>query len=233
MKFENDFVVQAPAGDVWSTLMDIERVTPCMPGAEVLERIDDDAYKVGVKVKVGPISMQYRGQVEIVERDDATRTATLRARAKEARGQGTANADIHMHLLEEPSGTRAVLDTEVQLAGRAAAMGQSVIADVSASLIKEFASNLTVLLEPGETNGVATPVAAPLTEEAPPVPGASPPREVPVQRAAATTQNTLPVGRIVAGVVAARLRRPRTLVALTVGFAAVFLAIRYANRRVA
>ena len=76
------------------TMLDLERVAPCMPGAEVLEQTGDDAYKVGIKVKVGPISMTYRGEVEIVERDDPTPTATMRAKAKEARGQGTADAAV-------------------------------------------------------------------------------------------------------------------------------------------
>src|ERR1700756_4766340 len=101
MKFENEFTVQAPIGDVWATLMDVERVAPCMPGAEVLERVGDDSYKVGIKVKLGPISMLYRGQVDIVERDEEAHTATMRAKAREARGQGTADAHVHMSLHEE------------------------------------------------------------------------------------------------------------------------------------
>jgi carbon monoxide dehydrogenase subunit G len=92
MKFENTFTVVAPIDEVWAALMDIERVAPCMPGAEVLERTGENAYRVGVKVKLGPMSMLYRGQVEIAERDDAARHAVMRARATEARGQGTANA---------------------------------------------------------------------------------------------------------------------------------------------
>ena len=91
MEFENSLTVGASASEVWATLMDIERVAPCLPGAEVLERVGGDTYKVGVKVKLGPgvnvklgpISMLYRGRVEIVERDDGARRATMRAKAKE------------------------------------------------------------------------------------------------------------------------------------------------------
>ena len=98
MRFENSFVVEAPSEEVWEALLDVERVAPCMPGAEVLERTGEDTYKVGIKVKLGPISMQYRGEVEIVERDPVTRTAVMSAKAKETRGQGFANATIHMSL---------------------------------------------------------------------------------------------------------------------------------------
>ena len=73
MKFENAFVVQAPIDEVHAALLDVERVAPCMPGAEVLEKTGDDAYKVAIKVKVGPMSMTYKGDVQIVERDDAAR----------------------------------------------------------------------------------------------------------------------------------------------------------------
>jgi carbon monoxide dehydrogenase subunit G len=234
MTFENSFVVQAPIDDVWTALLDVERVAPCMPGAEVLERVDDDAYKVGIKVKLGPISMLYRGQVEILERDEDARRALMRARAKEARGQGTADAHVRMRLDEQPDGTRATLETEVQLSGRAAAMGQGVIADVSAKLVEEFAANLAEMLEPARVSAApAEAGAAMLTVEAPaetavaprrsaaPSAPAAPPRPAPAQR-------TLPVGKIAASVIAGRLSNPRTLLIVTLTFAVVFLAIGYA-----
>jgi carbon monoxide dehydrogenase subunit G len=206
MKFENSFDVHAPVQDVWTALMDIERVAPCMPGAEVLETLGDDAYKVGVKLKLGPISMLYRGQVEIVERDDSARQATMRARAKEARGQGTADARVHMSLAEQTEGTHATIETEMQLSGRAAAMGQGVIGDVAEKLIEEFAGNLASMLRAG-TNG-----AAPTVEDQPTVAPASPPGPAP---------STLPAGRIAGEVIAARLANPRTLAVLAVVCAAV------------
>ena len=70
MKFDNSFSVEAPPEEVWKALMDVERVAPCMPGAEVLEQTGENAYKVQVRVKVGPMSMTYRGQVEITDRDE-------------------------------------------------------------------------------------------------------------------------------------------------------------------
>ena len=125
MRFENAFTVEAPVDEVWRTLLDVERVAPCMPGAEVTERVGDDAYKVSVKVKVGPMSMTYRGEVQIVDRDQQERRATMHVKAKEARGQGTADAHVQMRLAEEPSGTHAAIVTEVQMSGRIAAMGQA------------------------------------------------------------------------------------------------------------
>ena len=86
MKFENAFVVQAPIDEVYAALLDVERVAPCVPGAEVLEQTGDDAYKVAIKVKVGPMSMTYKGDVEIVERDDAGAAA----RCMRREGEGVA-----------------------------------------------------------------------------------------------------------------------------------------------
>jgi uncharacterized protein len=248
MKFENAFAVHAPAEDVWQTLMDVERVAPCMPGAEVLERLGDDSYKVGVKVRLGPISMLYRGRVEIVQRDDAGWHATMRAKAKEARGQGTADASVHMSLAEEPDGTHATITTDMALSGKAAAMGQGVIGDVAQKMVEEFASNLAQMLE-GSNGGTAAPApevasspgpsstsssgavapaplspgarpVAPPSPGAPPVPPISPPPVAPAQSA-------LPVGKIAAGVISGRLSNPRTLLITAGTFAAVFGAIGY------
>ena len=209
MRFENSFAVESPVDDVWAALLDIERVAPCMPGAEVLERSGEDAYKVGIRVRVGPISMTYRGDVEITQRDESRHVATMNASARETKGHGTADAEIQMALQAENGGTRATLETDVQLKGRVAAMGQGVIGDVAAKLIETFAANLAAMLEPSEP----TPSAA--EAPAPPSPASS----------------TLPVGRIAAGVIAGRLANPRTLVLTTVAFAVVFLAIGFAVGR--
>ena len=226
MKFENSFDVHAPIQDVWNALLDVERVAPCMPGAEVLEHAGDDSYKVGIKVKVGPISMLYRGQVEIVERDEPARQATLHARAKEARGQGTAEARIHMSLVEQPEGTHTTMETEMNLSGRAAAMGRGVISDVAERLVEEFAGNLARMLEPqpAAANGSGS-TPAPAREsahEAEPAPAA---------HEAAPAQDTLPVGRIAAGVIAGRLRNPRTLFLATAAVGVACGLIGYAIGR--
>jgi uncharacterized protein len=174
MRFENTFTVQAPIEEVWSALMDIERVAPAMPGAEVLERTAENAYKVGVKVKLGPMSMLYRGQVEITERDDAARKAVMHARATEARGQGTATADVHMSLEEQAQGTAATIATELALSGRAAAMGAGVISDVAGALVEEFASNLAQMLGPASAAELPGPTPVPQSAAELPGPTAAP-----------------------------------------------------------
>jgi carbon monoxide dehydrogenase subunit G len=171
VKFENTFEVDAPIDEVYATLLDVERVAPCVPGAEVLEKTGDDAYQVAIKVKVGPISMTYKGTVEIVERDDADHRAVMRARARETRGQGTADAKVELKLTQEGSTTKGTMVADVQLAGRAAAMGRGIIQDVSAKLIQTFAQNLETMLAGGGTPAeaaaaasaasAATPAAAP------------------------------------------------------------------------
>jgi len=117
-----------------------------MPGAEVLEKTDDDHYKVAIKVKVGPISMQYKGDVEVVDKNPEAHSAKLKVHAREARGQGTATADVDMRLDEKGEGTHGQMTANVQLAGRAAAMGKGVIQDVSAKLVDQFADNLGSML---------------------------------------------------------------------------------------
>ena len=210
MRFENTFTVAASPDAVLATLLDVERVAPCMPGAEVLERTGENAYRVGIRVRVGPISMTYRGEVEITDRDLAAHTATMHATAKEARGQGTADAQVQMRLEQEGPLTRATLDTEVALSGRVASMGQGVIGDVAGRLIETFAGNLAAMLDPPAPAGgadVAAAVAAPAAAD------------------------SLPVGRIAASVIAGRLANPRTLALASLAFAIVFLAIGFAIGR--
>src|SRR4051794_8906032 len=173
MKFENTFAVDAPIDEVYATLLDVERVAPCVPGAEVLEKTGDNAYQVAIKVRVGPISMTYRGNVEIVERDDANHRAVMRARARETRGQGTADARVDLNLAQEGETTNGTMVADVQLAGRAAAMGRGVIQDVSAKLVSTFAQNLETMLSGGGA-AAAKPEPEPQATgpEAPPAPDA-------------------------------------------------------------
>ena len=197
MEFENTFVVDAPVEDVWELLLDVERVAPCMPGAQVLEQTGDDAYKVAVKVKLGPMTMNYKGDVEILDKDASAHQATMRAKAMEARGQGTAQASVRMALREQDHGTQASIHTEMQMSGKAAAMGQGVIKDVAATLTDTFAQNLAVLVESGQAAAAG------------PTPGQpAPPAAEPAAEAA------MPAGQIAASVVAGRLRDPRTAGAL-------------------
>src|SRR3954454_19304263 len=174
MKFENTFSVDAPIDEVYAALLDVERVAPCVPGAEVLEQTGDDAYAVAIKVKVGPISMTYRGNVEVVERDDANHSAVIRARARETRGQGTADARVTMSLTHDGATTNGTMLADVQLAGRAAAMGRGVIQDVSGKIVSTFADNLEAMLAGG--GAPPAPAAGPTTPASPPPRTRPPPR---------------------------------------------------------
>jgi carbon monoxide dehydrogenase subunit G len=150
MRFENHFDVDAPLEQVWTAVLDVERVAPTVPGAQVLERTGENSYKVAIKVRVGPMSMTYRGEVEITERDEAAHRAVMKARAKESRGQGTADADVTMLLHGTNGRTSATVTTDVHLSGKVATMGQGVLQDVSGRLIGTFAENLAAMLAGGE-----------------------------------------------------------------------------------
>jgi uncharacterized protein len=240
MKFENTFVVPAPIDEVWAALMDIERVAPCMPGAEVLERTGEDAFSVAVRVRVGPMSMQYRGEMRVVERDAEARHASMRARAREARGQGTADALIEIALDEQPDGTRGRITTELQLAGRAAAMGRGVVVDVAQKLTELFAANLAEMLVAEQTStpvGQATPetgggqaTTAPTitaAETATETWAAPRPSPAPARPAQVAGESSLPIAQIAASVIGGRLSNPRTLALGTCAMAAVFGGIGY------
>ena len=193
MRFENHFDVDAPIDRVWDAILDVERVAPTVPGAQVLERVSDDAYKVAIKVKVGPMSMTYRGEVEITDRDPAAHRAVMKARAKESRGQGTADADVTMTLTGDNGHTSATVTTEVQLSGKVATMGQGVLQDVSGRLVETFAQNLAQMLEGGEAPAQEVP-AQPMREQ-PPAPEPS---------------DALDLGSVGGAMVADRLKHPQT-----------------------
>jgi uncharacterized protein len=160
MNFDNTFTVAAPIDEVWKAMLDVERVAPCVPGAQVLEQTGDNAYKVAIKVKLGPVSMTYSGDVEIVEQDDVARRAVMSAKAKESRGQGTADATVEMRLSQENGATQGAIHTDVAISGRAAAMGQGIISDVSARLIDTFAGNLAQMLAQPQAAAAQQPQAA-------------------------------------------------------------------------
>jgi carbon monoxide dehydrogenase subunit G len=225
VEFENAFEVDAPVDKVWQTILDVEHVAPNVPGAEVLEKKGDNAYKVGIKVKLGPITMQYKGDMEIVERDDANHRAVTRVRAKEARGQGTADATATIQLDGDDKHTKATIKTDVRLSGRAATMGRGVVQDVAGKLIDTFASNLAQSL----TGPAPAPEAAPQEPEAPPpppeAPGPPPPPKAapppPPPPAPPQREEVLDVGNLAGGVLVARLRDPRLIlvaVAFVVGW---------------
>ena len=137
MELTNDFRVSAPVDRAWAVLTDIERIAPCMPGAD-LQEVEGDEYRGVVRVKVGPITAQYKGAARMVEKDDDAHRAVLRAEGRETRGQGNANATISATLTEVDGGTRVELTTDLTVTGRVAQFGRGVLADVSGKLLQQF-----------------------------------------------------------------------------------------------
>jgi len=177
MELTNEFVVPIAVDEAWKLLTDVERIAPCMPGAE-LQEIDGEEYRGIVKVKVGPITAQYKGKATFVEKDDAAHKAVLRAEGRDTRGQGNANATITAMLESESDGTRVKVVTDLAITGRAAQFGRGVMADVSTKLLGQFVD----CLENNVLGSGAVPEAA--AEAAPPA--AQAPAEVGAGRAAAS-----------------------------------------------
>ena len=141
MKIEDEFRVPVSVDEAWKVLLDVERIAPCMPGAQ-LQEVEGDEYRGIVKVKVGPITAQYKGVAKIVEADEATHTVVLQAEGRDTRGQGTASATVTATLTPSDSGAVVHIDTDLNVTGKVAQFGRGVMADVSSKLLGQFAQNL-------------------------------------------------------------------------------------------
>jgi carbon monoxide dehydrogenase subunit G len=141
MNIEGRFRVDVPIEEAWAVLLDVERIAPCMPGAQ-LQEIEGDEYRGIVKVKVGPITAQYKGAARIVEADEAARRIVLKADGRDTRGQGNASATVTVLLAEDDGGTSVSVDTDLNVTGKVAQFGRGVMADVSAKLLAQFVSSL-------------------------------------------------------------------------------------------
>jgi len=184
MKLEQTFEVQAPLAQVWSALNDLERVAPCLPGAAITGHDEDGTYHGTFTVKVGPMTAAYNGTIKIEDSDEATHTATLKARGTDKRGQGGANATIVNTLSEHDGGTRVEAVTDFSITGRLAQFGRSgVMQDVSNRLLRDFATCLASRLAEGPSPEAAVPSGAEVTA------GDAAPEEV---AAAATTPPSAP-----------------------------------------
>jgi len=141
MKIEDQFRVDVPIEEAWRVLLDVERIAPCMPGAQ-LQEIEGDEYRGVVKVKVGPITAQYKGAAKIIEADEAARRIVLKGEGRDTRGQGNASALVTVLLAEDGSGTNVSVDTDLNVTGKVAQFGRGVMADVSAKLLGQFVKSL-------------------------------------------------------------------------------------------
>jgi carbon monoxide dehydrogenase subunit G len=175
MQIDSTFSVVAPIDKVWDTLMDFERVAGCVPGAQILNKLSDDAYQVGMTVKLGPVNMQYRGLLNVIERNAEEHRAVLGGKAQETRGQGTAEATVTLVLAEEPGGvTKGTVTAGLTLSGKAAAMGKGVIGSVTEQMMALFAGNLQdMLAEPAAGEAAAEEASTPADGPTSPVPAGS------------------------------------------------------------
>jgi carbon monoxide dehydrogenase subunit G len=165
MRLENKFQVPASPEKTWDLLIDVPRIVPCMPGAQLTEVVGDDAWKAKIHVKIGPISLQFLSDIVREEMHVDEQRVKLSAHANEARGRGYAEATIESQLSPIDAGTEVTIVTELALQGTVAQYGRGVVADVSTQLTKEFANGLERLLEddqspnggaPAETSGDAS-----------------------------------------------------------------------------
>jgi carbon monoxide dehydrogenase subunit G len=141
MELSNEFRVPLPVEEAWGLLTDVERIAPCMPGAQ-LQEVEGDEYRGIVKVKVGPITAQYKGKARFQELDEGARKAVLRAEGRETRGQGNATAVISASLQADGDGTLVSIVTDLAVTGRVAQFGRGVLVDVSAKLLDQFVACL-------------------------------------------------------------------------------------------
>jgi carbon monoxide dehydrogenase subunit G len=152
---KDSFRVDTPLETTWKTLLDIERIAPSMPGAQ-LQEVEGDEYRGIVKVKVGPITAQYKGAAKLAEVDEATRTIKIDAAGRDTRGQGNASANITVMMRDDNGGTAVDIDTALQVTGKVAQFGRGVMAEVSAKILKQFVDNL----ERDVLSSAAQPAAA-------------------------------------------------------------------------
>jgi carbon monoxide dehydrogenase subunit G len=154
-KLVNEFTVNRPIDQAWAVITDVERIAPCLPGAE-LQEIEGDVFRGIVKVKLGSISPQFKGQAKFAERDDAAHQAMLEAEGRDTGGRGNASAKITVQAESlSPTSTKVIVTTDLQITGKVAQFGRGIIGDVSKKLMEQFANNLNAMLdaEPMATNG--------------------------------------------------------------------------------
>lgn len=168
MELTNDFVIDRGVEETWKILNDIEFIAPCMPGAQLTE-IEGDEYRGTVKIKVGPITAQYKGKASFVEQDSKNHKARLKAEGRDPR-QGNANAMVSADMEDTGNGsTKVTIHTDLKLSGKVASFGRGIIEDVSKNILGQFVDNLRQKLE---TEGVPTAADAE-TSSAPATPAAA------------------------------------------------------------
>src|SRR5262245_8635846 len=152
----NEFTVNRPIDEAWAVITDVEKIAPCMPGAQ-LEEIEGDVYRGVVKVKLGSITPSFKGQATFIDRDDPGHRAVLKAEGRDTGGRGNAAAEITAQAESlSPTSTRCAVTTDLHITGRVAQFGRGILGDVSKKLMAQFASNLNTMLDEQGANGAAS-----------------------------------------------------------------------------
>jgi len=159
MDLNHQFTVAVPVEDAWRILTDVERIAPCLPGAQ-LQEIEGDTYRGVVKVKVGPIQAQFKGQASFIERDDSAHKVVLKGEGRDTTGKGNAAAVITAEMTAvDASNTSVTVNTDLSVTGKVAQFGRGAMADISDKLLAQFVVNLNALI--AEQPATATPAPAP------------------------------------------------------------------------
>jgi uncharacterized protein len=166
IELDNSFTVPVPPEQAWDVLLDVERIAPCMPGASVTS-VEGDEIEGQVKVKLGPLSLTYKGTAKFTEKDQASHSISIEAAGKETRGSGTASATVQANLTpgDGAGQTLVSIHTSLNVTGKPAQFGRSLLPEVSGKLIQQFATNLEAMIN-ADTAGPDT--AAPEADEAGP-----------------------------------------------------------------
>jgi carbon monoxide dehydrogenase subunit G len=186
MQLEHSFTVPVGIDEAWKVLLDIERIAPCMPGAAV-DSIDGDDFTGTVKVKLGPISLTYKGKASFVEKDEAAHRVAINAQGRDARGNGTAAAKVTATLTRQGDQTQVDVLTDLDITGKPAQFGRGVMVDVGNKLIGQFADCLAGKLSEGVA-APAEPATAPPAKKSAPAKKAA--AKVPAKKTAAAKKAT-------------------------------------------
>jgi len=175
MDLNHQFTVNVPIDEAWVILTDLERIAPCLPGAQLTE-IEGDTYRGQVKIKVGPILAQFKGQASFLSRDDVAHKASLKGEGRDTTGKGNASAVITAELTSvSPTSTTCTVHTDLTISGKVAQFGRGALADVSDKLLAQFSENLNQLITGAPAPSTpATAVAAAPVEAAAPAPSEKP-----------------------------------------------------------
>jgi uncharacterized protein len=174
IELDNSFTVPVPPEQAWDVLLDVERIAPCMPGATVTA-VNGDEIEGQVKVKLGPLSLTYKGVAKFTDKDEANRTISIDASGRETRGAGTASATVQARLqpAEQAGATVVSIHTSLNVTGRPAQFGRSLLPEVSGKLIAQFATNLEALIAADQPAAEAAAASPGATEAGPGQAGAA------------------------------------------------------------